>query len=464
MSLPFLDRAPELGRLRAALAGPSPGMVCLYGRRRLGKSALLRVLLRERPAPYYIGDDRESGPQRESLAAEIGRHLAGFDAVGYRSWDELLAQWWRLAPPTLPLVIDEFPALVVAAPELPSLLQKHFDRSPRALVLCGSSQRMMHGLVLDETAPLYGRAREILRLAPLDLAYVRVALSGGSAVRAVEHFAVWGGVPRYWELAAGGGGPLEAAARLCLDPLGVLHQEPERLLVDDVQEPARSSSLLSLIGRGCERVSELAGRLGVPATSLSRPLRRLVDLGLVVRDVPFGRSVRDTKRTLYRLGDPFLTFWYRFVEPNRSRLALGQLDLVLPEVRREWPRFLGAAWERIARDRVARLSIAGRRWRPASSWWGAGEDRQPLELDLVAENADGSRCVLVGEVKLTATVREVRAIAARLRRDAARCPDLAGREVVPAVFVLRGRAAVAGVEVVGAEQVVGRPPARDRRG
>jgi AAA+ ATPase superfamily predicted ATPase len=236
MELPFLNRTDELERLRAALSGKSGGLVCVYGRRRLGKSALLRTLLEERPAPYYVGDAREAGPQRQALAAEIARHVAGFDAADYRDWEALLGQWWRLAPRGMVLVLDEFPALVASSPELPSLLQKQIDRQPRPLVLCGSSQRMMHGLCLDASAPLYGRAKEILRLRPLEIAWIRKGLRLGNASAAVEHFAMWGGVPRYWELAAAFRDPLEAAARLALDPLGVLHNESERILQDDVKD------------------------------------------------------------------------------------------------------------------------------------------------------------------------------------------------------------------------------------
>ncbi|MEO6597425.1 MAG: ATP-binding protein [Planctomycetota bacterium] len=462
MDLPFLNRTKELQRLRSALFGASPGLVCIYGRRRLGKSALLRNLLEAVPSPYYVGDAREAAPQRQALATEIGRYVAGFDAVDYRDWDNLLAQWWRLAPRAMALVIDEFPALVSSSPELPSLLQKHIDLHPRPLVLCGSSQRMMHGLVLDAAAPLYGRAREVLRIQPLELQWIRPALKLRRAIDAIEHFAIWGGVPRYWELAAEHAGPLNAATRLALDPLGVLHHEPERLLQDDGLDAARSVSVLSLVGQGCHRLSEIGARLGTPATSLSRPLARLVDLGLIVREVPFGRTTRDTKRTLYRLGDPFLAFWHRFVEPNRSRLAIGQLDVVASEVRSSWPQFLGGVWERMARDSVPRLTIAGRRWHPAAAWWGMAADRQPLELDVVARCVDDPRLVLVGEAKVTATVREVRRIEAQVMRDAARCPELAGCKVQPAVWVLRGRPRVPGVAVVTADDVVGRPPTPKR--
>jgi len=142
---------------------------------------------------------------------------------------------------------------------------------------------------------------------------------------------------------------------------------------------------------------------------------------------------------------------------------MGQLDAVLAEVRAAWPQYLGGAWEQLARDRVARHKIGGRVWRPATSWWGMTIDREPLQLDVVATCVDDPQRVLVGEVKVSATAAEVRAIAERLRRDAARCPELVGKSVEVAVWVLRGRRRVPGICVLGAEDVVGPPPGSPRR-
>lgn len=437
--IPFLNRSSELARLRRALTGRTPGFVCLYGRRRLGKSRLLREALLELPAVYYVGDERESALQRRALAREIARHLEGFDAVEYPEWDSLLTRFWESAPPSLSLVIDELPSLVQRAPELPSLLQKLIDRRARPLVVCGSSQRMMHGLVLEAGAPLYGRAREILKLSPLGVEWISAALDLRSPADAIEHYALWGGVPRYWELARPYRDRSAALRELVLDPLGVLHREPDRLLLDDAQDIARSASLLSLIGRGAHRVSEIGARLGVPATSLSRPLMRLMELGYIVRELPFGRSERDTKRTLYRLADPFLAFWYRFVEPNRSRLEAGLVDRVVAEVEEAWPLYLGSAWEALVRAELPRLEIDGRRFGPASRWWGPAADKQPMEIDLVAEDLNDRRAVLVGEAKLSATPASARAALATLAANAARCPELAGRRITCALWVLRAR-------------------------
>lgn len=442
VQLPFLDREAELGRFAAALRGRGNALLCLYGRRRLGKSRLVQRLLAGRRAAYYVGDDRDAPLQREALAREIARLVPGFAAVSYPGWEALLDRWWQEAPDGAMLALDEFPSVVAASPELPSLLQKRLDRpSPRSrrLILCGSSQRMMLGLVLDASAPLYGRAREIVRVGPLGLRWLRRAFRLRDPVEAIEHHAVWGGVPRYWELALDHRSRWAAVQNLLLDPLGVLHAEPERLLLDDLSELARAASILALVGRGCHRSSEVAARLGVPATSLSRPLVRLVELGFLERDVPFGRSTRDTKRTYYRIADPLLGFWYRFVEPNRSRLAQGQLAAVREDVQRAWPAFLGRAWEEIARQGVARLRVAGLAWRPAARWWGAGTDGRPLDIDIVAAASRRPGRVLVGEAKLACRDGEEDRLLAALREKAGRCPALQGKHVTCALWLLRAR-------------------------
>lgn len=436
--------------MRRAVRRRDGALVCVYGRRRLGKSRLLHEALAGLRHVYYVGDERDAALQRADLAREMASVLPGFADATYPGWLALLERWWREAPSGTVLALDEFPFLVRASPELPSLLQKLVDRpvgAARSIILCGSSQRMMQGLVLDSTAPLYGRAREIIRLGPLGLGWIGEALGVRDAAGIIDHWAVWGGVPRYWELAAERRELWAAIQDLVLDPLGVLHREPERLLLDDVQDGARASSILALIGAGCHRVSEIGGRLGVPATSLSRPLARLIDLGLICREVPFGRSVRDTKRTFYRIADPFLRFWYGFVEPNRSRLAAGRISEVERDIRAAWPRFLGATWEELARASVPHLVLAGTRWMPAQRWWGRDRDGAMLELDVVARSVKDPARVLVGEAKLAGSAGALAALADKARR----CPDLEGMDLTVATWILRARRG--GDHVVNAAQV-----------
>jgi AAA+ ATPase superfamily predicted ATPase len=439
MRLPFLDRRDEAGRLRAFLVGREGGLAVLYGRRRLGKSRLLLEVLPKDRAIYYVADDREAALQRRALAEEVSRLVSGFADVTYPDWDALLRRFWAEAPRRAVLAIDEFPSLVASAPELPSLIQKQVDAPTGArvhLVLTGSSQRLMQGLVLDRSAPLFGRAREILRVAPLPAGWIREGLSLRNAVAAIEAYAVWGGVPRYWELAAAQPSLSEAIERLVLSPLGVLHDEPRRLLLDDLSETTQATSILALVGAGCHRISEIAARLEKPATSLARPLARLLDLGLVRRDVPFGSTVRNSKRTAYRLDDPFLRFWFRFVEPNRSRLEAGQTARVARDVAKSLPAHVGDAFEDLARRSVPHSRYLGRIWGPAARWWGPGLDRSPMEIDVVAESEDGST-LLVGEVKWNRRV-DWRREEATLRGKAANLPLAEGREVCLAIWTPAG--------------------------
>jgi hypothetical protein len=259
-------------------------------------------------------------------------------------------------------------------------------------------------------------------------------------------------MPRYWELAAGCRDTLRAAAELVLDRNGVLHDEPQRLLLDDMRSAAQPHSLLSLIATGCHRLSELGGRLGKPAGGLSRPLENLIDLGYVRREVPFGEDAHSTKRTLYRVDDPFLAFWYRFVMPHRSALELGRISAVLPEVEAGFGAHVAGVWEHLCRLSTAFDPVDGVQWKPAQRWWGVALDGQRYEVDLVAESVDG-RHVLLGEAKWSEET-DARAECARLRRLAPLLPSVRERTVHVACWVRRKKAGAGSAGLRDAEDVV----------
>ncbi len=440
MRLKFLDRENERSRLTRAFSSRDGSFCCLYGRRRCGKSRLLQEVLPGSSSVYYVGDEREPSLQRASLAASIAAVLPGFDDVSYPDWGSLLDRWYREAHEGAILVLDEFAYLVSGSRELPSIVQKLVDQYAEKtvhLVIAGSSQRMMQGLVLDAAAPLYGRAREIMEIGPLGAAWLREAFGFSRAIDVVKAYSVWGGIPRYWELALDSHSNREAIQDLVLDPHGVLHSEPRRLLLDDIRETAQASSILSLVGGGCNRISEIASRLEKPVTSLTRPLSRLLEIGLVSRELPFGTPSRSGKKSLYRIRDPFLAFWFRFVEPNRSRLEAGSLEAVAVEIEKTIAIHQGAIWETLVRDSVPLLPIEKISWHPARRWWGAGTDRKMLEIDVAAESVDG-KSLLLGEVKLTADAKACDRAIRKLQDKAARFPPARnyGR-VIMKVFAAR---------------------------
>lgn len=454
MRLPFLNRSEEMSRLRRLVTRREASLGVVYGRRRCGKSRLLNEILPAENSVYYIGDDREAALQRRSLATEIARKVPQFDRVTYPDWDSLFARWWSQAKPGMVLALDELPALVAAGREVPSLLQKHVDQNrtkPLHLLLAGSSQRMMQDLVLDRTAPLFGRADEIIKISPLPVGWTRRALRLRDPNQALEAYSVWGGVPRYWELASEYPDLESAIRHLILSPLGVLYDEPARLLEDDMRDTTQANSIMSLIGQGCHRMSEIAARLEKPSTSLSRPLKRLTELGLVERTTPFGVPHRQTRRTLYQIADPFLLFWFRFVAPNRSRLEGRQISAVMDEVKRDMPHHFGEIWEELARKSVPLLQPWGQSWKPASRWWGADVNRQMMEIDIVAESTDGGS-VLIGEVKWGDEDNANR-LMEHLHRKAQSAPFVRGREVFLALWLKQRVRARRGVKVITSRQV-----------
>ena len=399
MKLPFLDREDEKQRLLDALEAEEPSLAVVYGRRRCGKSRLLQQVLRPRDV-YFLADQRETPLQIEAFSAAVERVLPGFAAARYGTWDRLLTALSGRVTDRLNLVVDEFPYLVQSAPELPSLLQRFIDQpGPKRLgwVLCGSSQRMMQNVVLDRSAPLYGRARQILKIRPLKAGWCMEALNLKSR-DAVEAFSVWGGVPRYWELARMSGTTREALASLVLDRHGVLHEEPQRLLLEEMRSAVQASSLLSLIGAGCHRLSEIAGRLGKPAGSLTRPLNNLMELGYIRKDRPWDAGWRTSRRTLHVIEDPFLRFYYRFVTPNLSLLESGQTDRVFRDVCAGLTEHTAAVWEDLVRSSVPFSTIGGQTWRTAARWWGHDTNGRMTELDVVAESEDRGT-LLIGECK-----------------------------------------------------------------
>ena len=190
------------------------------------------------------------------------------------------------------------PYLVKNSPELPSILQKIIDENANNnyhLILCGSSQQMMHSMVLDISSPLYGRCDEIMQIKPMTIYDMKDFLSI-SSIEAVINFGVWGGVPRYWEIRKNSDTFEEAIKKSILDQNGILYEEPERLFSDEMRTSVQAFSILSLIGAGVHRLSEIAGRMGKPATQLSRILAFLIQQGYIKRELPFGESTRSTKK------------------------------------------------------------------------------------------------------------------------------------------------------------------------
>lgn len=433
----FVDRIDETTRLKDVLSRNVPTFTVIYGRRRLGKSTLIKRVLTENDI-YFLADRSENNHQRVMLSRVVAQKMVDFDKFIYQDWESLLLNLNYRAENKFTLCLDEFPYLVEQTPELPSILQKLLDEKMLKynLVVCGSSQSMMSGLVLDSTAPLYGRAELIMKFTPIKLPYIQEAI-GGNEVQAIEEFAVWGGVPRYWELRESQDSLRESIWYNILSVNGTLYEEPAKLFQDDVKDIVKTSTLMSYIGNGANRLSEIATRSDEPSTNLSRPLKKLIDLGFLEREVPFGIDEKNAKKTLYKIADPFMAFYYKFVVTNKSFIELDRRLPIEQSLSSHFSEYVSFWWETLCRNAVTGNMINGILFTKAKRWWGSvlNEEGKPeqIEIDVMAESIDGKH-LLVGECKWTSQ-ENAKLLQNELLRKVKLLPFAKKYTLVPALFL-----------------------------
>ncbi|HNX66189.1 MAG TPA: ATP-binding protein [Bacteroidales bacterium] len=430
----FYNREKERQRLIKATDSKKAKLIIVYGRRRCGKSTLIKNTLKPCDI-YYMAQQSDESIQRMQLASTISEKIKGFDSVVYPNWESLFTNLNNVLKEPLTLCIDELPYLVKSSQSLPSVIQRVVDSTVNRkyhLILCGSSQQMMQGLILNSSAPLYGRADEILKITPLEAYWIRDALSCKPDQSIVE-YSVWGGVPRYWELRAGEKSFKTAINNIVFDRFGVLHEEPARLFLDDMRESVQAYSILSVVGGGSNRLSEIAARLSKPATQLSRPIDNLIQLGYLKRVVPFGEAEKNSKKGIYRIADPFMNFYFTFLVPNLSRLELGLTEQVYKGFESRLANYVSSEWENLCRRSVPMKSINGIDFDIACRWWGTNMKNEPMELDVVAESTD-KKYLLIGECKWS-TISNPVSLMKKLEQKAKLFPLAKGKKIITVLYL-----------------------------
>jgi len=379
MNLDFVNRIKEQAEL--ASAARKGGLLVIFGRRRVGKSRMLRHWIAKNSGMYSQAIEGPQDMQIRQVFEDIKKRLG--TQITPKTWPELL-EVLTLQKKPWTLCIDEFPYLTAVDASLPSQLQRWIDQSiPKGclLILAGSSTRMMNDLFLNRAAPLYGRAHKLLHVKPMDYAAFCQACGLKPAdMASFEQFSLVGGIPKYWEFAEKGADAIALAEALYFDFAPYMEQEPQRILRDEGVIGANAVSVLEAVGRGAERPSEIATRLGTAQTNLSRLLQQLLDASVLERELPYGESVRTTKKILYRIADPSMRFWFRVYSPHQSR----------------WMTYTTEEKQKLIHDHAASVfeDACRARFPAATRYW-----EKNLELDLVAPDPDDTKRLLVAEVK-----------------------------------------------------------------
>lgn len=444
----FVDRIKEQEVLRTALESESSNFIVIYGRRRLGKSTLIRRVLKSGDV-YFEASLSERTIQLSLLARAIGTEYPGFDKPEYSSWEDIIIAFNYRCKENATLVLDEFPYIVQKDPALPSTLQRILDKRIAGvnelrcnIIICGSSQRMMHGL-LQGSEPLYGRADRIFILRPVMLPWWREVINT-STKELVEEYAVWGGVPQYWSQRERFGSLDDAIQGLILDGMGNLYDEPARLFLDEVSDIAPYSSIMLAVGSGKQKYSSISDALGKTTAELAKPIKHLTEMFFLRKEVPFGENPAKTKKILYRIEDPFMAFYYRFIEPNKSMIALGRGNIAKKFINDGFNNHVAEVWERLCQLAVSGSDIEGHTWGIASRWWGkvpifengrkTPVGSEELEFDVVAEDLYDKSTILVGECKWTAPDYADRLLV-KLKKKVSLAPFAQGKNLVYILFL-----------------------------
>jgi hypothetical protein len=406
----FVNRERELARLEEWWKEPASRLAMVWGRRRVGKTALVQKFSSNKPVLYHIATGRPAADELAAvsrLAVSAGiptlRDLAGRP---FRDWDDCLDSLAEIARESpLLLVLDEFPELTAGVPHLETLVRAFLDRSrgrtALRLLLCGSAVRTM-AAIQEERAPLYGRIDLSLRLHPFDPHESAAMLPH---LRPAERALVWGivgGVPPYlawWNEEESVSRNLE---RLLLTPGGRLLMEGDYVLATEGGKGELARQILFVVASGRTKYSEIEQSVGA---SPSRVIDNLLELRLLERLAPVTEVSTRTRRSSYRVADNFLAFWFGVVSKYRAEIDRGLGKTILPVVVSELDDFMGPRWEDAFRQHLRRLAVRGELGPDGVAvgpFWA--HERDSVEIDAVVLAGRSRQAVLVGEAKWAGVV------------------------------------------------------------
>jgi AAA+ ATPase superfamily predicted ATPase len=397
----FHDRADELDALLTEHERDQFSLVIIYGRRRVGKTELIKAFCEDHDHLYHLASQDSAKVQQEQLVEELAAYQDErvpriddwHDAVDYLG--EILAENKRI------VAIDEFPYLVESSDTVLSAFQSLVDtqqtESASTLILCGSSISVMESDVMGHESPLYGRRTAQIDLHPFRFASANQIIDYPFEER-VRSFSVTGGMPMYLTLFDYDDSLETNLLQNHLSKTSILYDEPEFLLRTELRNPSRYMSILEAIANGHTTPNEIAGQTDIGSGPLSGYLQRLRRLRLVQREVPVTAIEKKSKRSIYRVNDEFLRFWFRFVEPNRSGIEQAP-ELVLEDrIMPELDRFVATTFEDICQEALWQLAKGGElvgSYGAIGRWW-YGEH----EIDVVGLD-DRTPTALFGECKWT---------------------------------------------------------------
>jgi uncharacterized protein len=405
----FLGRRKELSVMDHLWESNRAQFLILYGRRRVGKTALLTHWIREtgNRALYWVASPDSALAQLRSFSQTVynfGNPAAPApELFTYASWEQAWQEVARLAEKErLALFIDEFTYLLEVTPALASHLQHFWDQvfqnSNLFLSISGSHLGMMMREVMSYQAPLYGRASAQMHLRPLPFGLTRKAFPKYSDVERVALYAVFGGIPAYWERIEPKKSMSQNIKDQLLTPNNLMQSEPRLLLQDFISDIHNYWAVLRAIANNARTPKDISTYTGLPNVQVPKYLSVLSEAGFVERRVSV-TALPNSRAGRHHITDPYLRFYFRFLASRERQLAMDLPEQSLAEVTRHLIDFIGMhTWEELCREWTLRASAANLLpFLPdeVGSAWNAN-----TQIDVVGINTM-EKTLILGECKWT---------------------------------------------------------------
>ncbi len=403
----FIGRERELATLNKLYASNKFEFIVIYGRRRVGKTALINQFIEGKNAIYFMGVESNAKQNLENFSKSIIEYNTGIETeTSFLSFQAALEYVFKLSEKErLILAIDEYPYVARSSKSLASTLQllidKYKDHSKLMLILCGSSMSYMEDHVLAYKAPLYGRRTAQMKLVPFDFDETCRYFKNFSDEDKALIYGIVGGTPQYLlqmnvELSVE-----DNIKNTYLNPTSALFEEPENLLKQEVREPALYNAIITAIATGASRMSEISSKVGEDTNICSAYVKNLVSLGIIQKETPYGEKA--SRKSVYSIEDNMFRFWYRFIPENNSIIARGAVDLAYKRIEPFLSDYMGKVFEDICKQYLWKLLLTGKcpvEFSSLGRWWGNDPvEKRQAEVDILAEQDKNT--ALFGECKWT---------------------------------------------------------------
>lgn len=398
----FHCRDKELRDLNKRYAKDNFECIVVYGRRRVGKTALINEFCKGKPMVFFSALNASSQENLEALSKAIyeKEHPGAETAPVYQSFDAAFSEITRMAEEErLVFVIDEYPYLAKANKSISSRLQHIIDHTWKNgklfLILCGSSMSFMEYQVLGYESPLYGRRTGQFKIQSLTYKEMTAFNPNLTDEQQAFIYGITGGIPHYINKLDVNDNVDDALKENLFNTSSYLFEEPENLLKQELREPAIYNSVITAVAGGASRSNEIATKVGIESPICAKYLKVLLDLGILVKETPI--TEKAGKKTVYAIGDNFFRFWYRFVPQNTSAISAGRIERIYDSViSKHYSDYMGLIFEQMCRqylflyaeDVPVVLSNIGQ-------WWGTdSKAKKEVQIDIVGTPAEGNEYII----------------------------------------------------------------------